>query len=210
MIIHQYPDTEFPQGLPLPQLIELASPMPPFLSELREKIRNDQKWQTRRPVSPQPANDVARSNFVDDAWHDLGGSRYVHLKYKKAIRYLREPLIKGEDGLAYYRDDKSIVVDRDGQYIKWRWKKDILTQIFMPRDAARWFFEWKVVGIQKIDDISIEDIRAEGVRHTVNYGPILWEEFKHLWDVINARRGFAFDDNPYVWVYEFHKYKRGL
>lgn len=198
-----------PQGLPLRQLIELASPMPPFILELREKIRNGQKWQTRRVCAPQPLNDLKRSYFVEDAYQYEKGLRYIKPKYPRGLRYLREPLCKGEDGLAHYRDDRAVVIDRDGQSIKWRWKNDVLTQIFMPRDAARYFVNWEVVGIQKVADITIQDVKAEGVVHTMNYGPILYNKLQRLWDGINAKRGHGFETNPYVWVYEFHPYQRG-
>lgn len=183
--------------------------MPPFIQELREKIREGRKWQTRRVCAPQPWDDLKRSAFVEDAYQYHKGSQYIQPKYTKTIRYLREPLCKGADGLAHYRDDQVAVIDRDGQYIKWRWQRDVLTQIFMPRDAARFFVNWEVVGIQRIMDIKIEEVKAEGIRHTLNYGPILYEEFKRLWNSINAKRAFDFDSNPYVWVYEFHPYQRG-
>lgn len=202
------PMTTIPQGLPLRQLIELGSPMPPFIQELREKIRNGKKWQTRRPLNPQPAAGVRQSVFVKSGLED-GHGYELHPKYPDGLRYLREPLCKGADGLAHYRDDQSVVIDRDGQYIKWRWQRDVLTQIFMPRDAARFFVNWEVVGIQRIMDIKIEEVKAEGIGHTLNYGPILYEEFKRLWNSINAKRAFDFDSNPYVWVYEFHPYQRG-
>lgn len=201
--------SEMQQGLPLRQLIELASPMPPFIQELREKIRNGQKWQTRRACVPQPTDDLKRSTFVEDSYQYEKGLRYIKPKYPSGLRYLREPLCKGEDGLAHYRDDHVIVIDRSEQYIKWRWKNDVLTQIFMPRDAARYFVNWKVVGIQKVMDITTEEVKAEGIRHTLNYGPVLYDEFRRLWDGINAKRGYGFEANPYVWVYEFYPYQRG-
>lgn len=198
------------QRFNLHDLREIASPMPPFILELREKIRKGDKWQTRRPMNPQPPADVAKSNFVEDAWHCLGGSKYLHPKYPKAIRYLREPLCKGEDGLAHYRDDMAMVIDSEGQQVKWGWKRDLLTQIFLPSDLARSFFSWTVIGIQHIADITNDDIKAEGVRNSVNYGPILYDDFRNLWDGINARRGFGFDSNPYVWAYEFHSLSQNM
>jgi hypothetical protein len=28
-------------------------------------------------------------------------------------------------------------------------------------------------------------------------------EFKHYWDSLNAKRGYSWDNNPWVWVIEF-------
>lgn len=196
--------------LSLPELLEIASPMPPFIQELREKIRRGEKWQTRRPINPQPSAGVRESVFVKSGLEDGHGCE-LRPKYQDAIRYLREPLVRGTNGLAYYRDDHVVVLDGQGQYVKWRWKKEVLSQIFLPAELARSFFSWTVIGIQHIADITRDEIKAEGVRNTVDYGPILYDDFKHLWNWINAKRGFAFDANPYVWAYEFRaiQLKRG-
>ena len=201
-----------PQGLPLRQLIELASPMPPFIFELREKIRNGKKWQTRRVCALQPMDDLKRSAFVEDAYQYDKGMRYIKPKYPRDLRYLREPLYKGEDGFAYYRDDQSMAFDRYLSPITWRWKKNVLSQLFMPHDAARFFVNWQVVGIQKIMNVNVDDIIAEGIQRTRKGGinpKCLHDEFVLLWDGINAKRGHGFKTNPYVWVYEFHPYQRG-
>ena len=190
------------------QLIELASPMPPFIYELRQKIRAGKKTQTRRPLVPQPAS-VRESVLVKSGFED-GHGRELKPKYPDGIRYLREPLIKGADGLAHYRDDNSVVIDgRNGQLVKWRWQKDVLTQIFMPREAARFFVRWSVMALQQIQAISLDDIRQEGIQNTIDYSTVLADDFTKLWDGINKARGFAFADNPYVWAYEFNKYGQG-
>ena len=190
----------------LSQLIELASPMPPFILELRQKIRAGKKTQTRRPLVPQPSSGVRKSPFVPSGFED-GHGRELKPKYPGGIRYLREPLIKGENGFAYYRDDNSIAINGiTGQYVKWRWKKDILTQIFMPRELARFYFNWEVYRLQQIQAISNEDIKAEGIAYATDHGPLLHSMFKELWDGINADRGFAFADSPYVWAYKFSLY----
>lgn len=31
------------------------------------------------------------------------------------------------------------------------------------------------------------------------------EQFADLWDSLNAKRGFGWDTNPWVWVYEFER-----
>jgi hypothetical protein len=33
-------------------------------------------------------------------------------------------------------------------------------------------------------------------------------EFKHVWDKLNAKRGYGWDTNPWVWVYEFERMKQ--
>lgn len=182
--------------------IVISQPMPPFIRELRDKIRALEKTQTRRPLNPQPSS-VRESPFAKSGFEDNHG-RELKPKYPDALRYLRESLYKGHNGMAYYRDDDLIALDACDQPIPWKWKKDVLSQIFMPVIAARCFFNWKVVRLQQISTISLEDICAEGVQGVFDHPEKLREAFVNLWNSINARRGLSFDLDPFVWAYEFH------
>ncbi len=94
-------------------------------------------------------------------------------------------------------------------------------------------FEVTAVRVERVQDISNEGIIAEGCRYPVSAGnrrPLLritgnfppyqycerkvedWTEtdwlrahWASLWDSINAKRGFGWDANPWVWVVEFRK-----
>lgn len=57
--------------------------------------------------------------------------------------------------------------------------------------------DMRVEPLQAITDI---DIVAEGGPCT---GTCAWEWFIPLWDKINARRGYSFDSDPFVWVVTF-------
>ena len=47
----------------------------------------------------------------------------------------------------------------------------------MPSSLAIYFYDWRMVAIQELWAISIEDIRAEGISHTTKYGPLLHDLF---------------------------------
>lgn len=97
--------------------------------------------------------------------------------------------------------------------------------IFMPRWASRITLEVVDVRVERLQDISEEDAMAEGltswisdkVPDVVHYGisiPDVWETdprltFKRLWDSINARRGYSWITNPWVWAVEFKVATRG-
>jgi len=122
---------------------------------------------------------------------------------------LIEPLKKGTvDGVDYpvalYQDDKSVVYDIDGTALRWRWKSDHLSSIHMPNEAARFFVYWSPRHIERVQKISAEDARAEGV--DLSYVGKIDDPrgvFRHLWNKINADRGYPWEDDPSVWVYDW-------
>ena len=69
----------------------------------------------------------------------------------------------------------------------------------MPRWASRITLEVTGVRVERVQDISNEDVHAEG------FAP--WGDkylsFADLRDSINANRGYGWDANPWVWVVEF-------
>ena len=79
--------------------------------------------------------------------------------------------------------------------------------IFMPRWASRILLEVVSVRVERIQDISEEDSWSEGypydesVSRNDPYRGRKW--FQGLWDSINAKRGYGWDSNPFVWVVEF-------
>jgi hypothetical protein len=90
--------------------------------------------------------------------------------------------------------------------------------IFMPRWASRITLEVVKVRVERLQDISNADARAEGVDAAPHRGPqggpCTFEtgidqcfgcSYRFLWNVINGKRGFGWDKNPWVWVVEFKR-----
>lgn len=84
--------------------------------------------------------------------------------------------------------------------LKWR------PSIHMPRHACRITLEVTNVRVQRIQDISEEDARAEGVypQDAIINASCRWL-FRRLWDSINAKRGYGWDANPWVWAVTFER-----
>lgn len=79
--------------------------------------------------------------------------------------------------------------------------------IFMPRWASRITLEVTEVRVQRVNEISEADARAEGIEHH-DGGGVGWSargEFEYLWDSINAKRGFGWNLNPWIWALTFKR-----
>jgi hypothetical protein len=112
--------------------------------------------------------------------------------------------------------------DEDGVY-RWDTGKSPLPwrpAIYMPRWASRINLEIVNVGVERVQEIAIyenvEDIFSEGLFKgnycqfvedepcDINVDEAL-EDWKDLWNSINAKKGFDWEANPWVWVIEFKK-----
>ena len=86
---------------------------------------------------------------------------------------------------------------------------------FMYKSLARTIVRIKRVWVEQVQDIDIEDAVAEGYpfswTNAVSDGlnaPQAIEWFHELWDLINKSRGYGWDVNPLVYVYEYELVKK--
>ena len=99
--------------------------------------------------------------------------------------------------------------------------RDWRPSIFMPRWASRIQLEITDVRVQRLQEISEEDAKAEGItvfplqseedrsawyqtEPGVNQGPSPRSSFAQLWDSINAKK-HPWDSNPWVWAISFRR-----
>lgn len=139
-----------------------------------------------------------------------------------------------DESMFYYAadgDPQIVLVDGDGfelddQRIKWK------PSIHMPKKAARLFLKVTDVRAERLHDMSVEDIRKEGIRLTTReeechcawatedcqqqpcanrdaYLPAMYvSKFAALWDsTIKDDRYLedSYSKNPWVWVIEFER-----
>ena len=90
------------------------------------------------------------------------------------------------------------------EYHEWldKWWHRNRPSIHMPRWACRLFLEVKAVRVERLQDISEDDAKAEGC---IDMGDSAGDEFAALWESINGKRGYGWTMNPYVWCIEFEK-----
>jgi hypothetical protein len=85
-----------------------------------------------------------------------------------------------------------------------------LSPLFMPRKLSRITLEVVEIRVQQLQKITEADAIAEGI--TKDMYPIdglyyASQLYAELWDSINARRGYPWDSNPWLWVVSFKMLK---
>lgn len=195
-----------------------------FSTEMVKAILAGRKTQTRRVIKPQPHIDSeGMCKWRDCQWMADGRIGFPvtaiedYAPYQPGdVLWVRETWCYGSDTHTIMFDPeplpgdiiyKADVGDLDNDIVKWR------PSIYMPREAARLFLQVKDVKVELLQDITEADAIAEGIRQVDSRkwessfrlgwfdSPIL--AFKQLWDSINAKRGFGWEINPWVWVVEF-------
>lgn len=133
-----------------------------------------------------------------------GTEKVVRLPYQPGdILWVRETWAKSMAGTFMYRaDDKAIMVER------WH------PSIHMPREAARIFLRVTGVRVERLREITPQQIDAEGCceyaydAKTGKPAPSGPSWFKIQWGktIKPAEQGtYGWDANPWVWVIEFER-----
>lgn len=203
-----------------------------FSGPMVRAILDGKKTQTRRVVSDATSvgNYKASELRLADAWVD-GSKLKAYLLPEVAARVGEEPDAIIERLYCRYGDvgDRLWVretLTRSGGYAQYaanhetsphlwpaEWKQDPRPSIHMPRWASRITLEITEVRVERLQAITANDCIAEGIpsRGIDRDGPCIAsaimyiEDYKTLWDSLNASRGYGWDANPFVWVIEFKR-----
>ena len=170
-------------------------------------ILEGRKTQTRRIVKPQPIEHdgvcecgpaIAGSMHALHQWLIANKCPYGKPGYRLWVRETWGKVhYEGVDLLPtyFYRADEHDS-ERDSLI---RWKPSI----HMPRVASRIILEVVSVRVERLQRITEDDARAEGVGEGPQEGwvtgPVV--AFADLWDSINGQDAWLV--NPWVWVVEF-------
>jgi hypothetical protein len=194
-----------------------------FNTEMVQAILDGRKTQTRRVIKPSK---YSRTQFKWYGEHPLGGwwgSDVDPNEYNIPPGHDEGfPCPYGAPGdLLWVREtwricDGVVSYKADDKYFNYPCKPSI----HMPKKYARIWLKVLDVRVERVQEISIKDIFAEGVDDMVllpmESTPDLPEfhncaqgqmrtGFEILWDSINAKRGYSWEINPYVWVIEFER-----
>jgi hypothetical protein len=179
-------------------------------SEMVRAILEGRKTQTRRVIKPQPSEgDLVGFSFFsgDDAIemrnYPLRQSRIVKCPYGQPgdRLWVKETWNLTAQGKPYYR--AAYTSDAEKEMMHHRiapWK----SARFMPRIFSRITLEVVRIRVERVQEISTKDCVAEGMTWDGPCGlNVALEKYMDLWDKLNAKRGYGWEVNPWVWVIEF-------
>ena len=191
-------------------------------------ILDGRKTQTRRVINPQPPDDIEHYHHKDGLWYPVNypGCRGEMYPVYHGVRcpygavgdrlYVRETWKSSfseyqETGQGHGGPDdpcwgyKATMTYSCGKPIPdypIAWK----SPIYMPKIAARIWLEITGIRAERLQEITVGDVVAEGLPSDI--GPPLefpepeFQWFIHHWDNLNAKRGHLWDTNSWVWVIE--------
>lgn len=183
-----------------------------FTSESVRAILEGRKTQTRRIVKPQPPAGSVSPHYENGWWMWRKWTPEGRAHGINSTRHGDQRSPYGEDGDRLWvretwqhdalHDDKIYYrADRFAETVFDKWRSSMM----MPRSASRIMLEVINVRIERLQDISDNDARDEGVspKH-YNSRADHRDAYIDLWESINAKRA-PWASNPWVWVINFKK-----
>ena len=187
-----------------------------FNTEMVKALIDGRKTQTRRVIKPQPIwhpkkrfwslNQIVKGQSF--TWEEdlIPNAPIKYCPYGKIgdRLWVRETWAIDED-------EQTVIFYKatDHETCGQPWKPSI----FMPRWASRITLEITDIRIERVQDIKDEQAIFEGcpgIITTVAHKEACRGWFKHLWDSINAKRGYGWIINPWVWIIVFKVLRKEL
>ncbi len=199
-----------------------------FTAEMIQPLMSGQKTQAREIMRVQPKYCQllrdGRLECSEDGGFDQDVT-YIKPPHQPGdIVYAAEHLFNQDCFVAYKSDGLEFADPETHKAKVWPWKKSLLSNIFMPRWAARSWYKILDVRAERIQDISPSDCEAEGIigksmaspvrglpyeEYTNGDGIIYGEPrlaFEALWNSIHGPD--AWDLDPWVWAHTLQRVEK--
>ena len=222
------------------ELLKIAKPML-FNTDMVRAILEDRKTATRRLVksgkksTPRYHNRDKFYGIVDHLNNDyknwyagfyndadifyIDGEKHIDACYWKApyqpgdILYVRETWQDYIDGGYLYKADENECYENE---CDWR------PSIHMPKEAARIFLKVKDVRVERLQEMTEEQVEKEGIHYDECPSGFTWKQRTSMVDCYTSAKGafetlwnstikksdlelYGWNANPWVWVIEFER-----
>ena len=166
-----------------------------FSGEMVRAILDGRKTQTRRIVKKHP---FIEAGFTIDFINDPDNAGLCPHGQSGDRLWVRE---------TYTNYDPVIYRADSGNEKQTAWN----SPLYMPRRFSRITLEITDVRVERLQDISNNDALAEGVPdiRTKENNLDMRDCFRAPWDFLNAKSGYSWDINPWVWVISFKRIEQG-
>lgn len=177
-----------------------------FNTEMVRAILDGRKSCTRRLVRFLPGENPQWTGYIRDGLMLYNGRNepcIIKPPYQPGdILYVRETWKKAPNGYYYYESwQRNDIAD----ITKWK------PSIHMPKEAARIWLKVTDVRVERLQEITLEQICREGVE--IEYPYVLNGEekiyaFSNLWNSTIKKPDidrYGWDASPWVWVIEFER-----
>lgn len=205
-------------------------------------ILEGKKSQTRRVIRPQPVQLDTEQWFPGPPGSNKNAKHYANEKHLRKglpldfspygapgdrlwVRETHAILRQGDYGsvvgpnesdfrqhyyeLRYRTDERDSYAEASADVRGYSWRPSI----HMPRWASRITLEIIEVRVERLQKITDNDVRAEGItpseidawREWLHPGDVHGHAFGQRWDTLNAKRGYSWESNPWVWVVSFER-----
>ena len=193
-----------------------------FSGPMVRAILEGRKTQTRRVIKPQPPEKYELTGIpcakIGGTWtwdfHDgIHFSENWGPEFSARCPYGRPgDLLWVRETWSHRASDLRIAY-KAGPY-PWDVKHDLCkwrSSIHMPKKYARLWLRITNVRVERVQEITEEDAKLEGIeaewRQATHPKKTYRAGMQFIWDSLNAKRGYPWESNPYVWVVEFEKAK---
>ena len=208
-----------------------------FSGPMVRAILDGRKTQTRRVVKPQPDVSEGYGGCTRLMFKKRNGEALLNealnapspLLYPLLCPYgdvgdrlwVRETFATGPKGhgwgdVIYHATFGAALKPVCEGFTKWK------PSIHMPRAISRLSLDITEVRVERLQDITNVEAEREGVTHYDCGHPDCFDKqghpgkhfgprgaFMELWESLNAKRGYGWDANPWVWCLTFRRHRSG-
>jgi hypothetical protein len=153
--------------------------------------------------------------WVRETWRERFGMSYANYGCGSAypvddvheIEFKAGGFVTCVGGMTFCPDECTIKMSEE--WSKWHSPR------YMLRIAARIFLKVTNIRVERLQEITEEDAEAEGVEPIRDVLENIYFQdgysigyrlaFEDVWNSINAKHGYGWDVNPWVWVIEFER-----